>query len=372
MRHRLRTAAGAVLTLLAVLAPAARADERTDTIVAALRSDPVFVSTAVSRAVPVADLARLRRTVENAPFSVYVVIAPSFGEQTGLETLDSLPDLLHDGLDRDGLYLAVPGGSASGIAVQAFGVRARADLRALPSDVFDDRRGQRAAQLADYAVALATTGRRDPRPVPSEQSDEGGPGTLAALGVGLGVGGAMFVAAAWPWLVGCRRRRRAALVASSRATPIDPDLERERAQAGVLRLSGKLATADAPPAAAFDAYAAASKLVAEGEDPITFVAASTLVDTGEWLLAGSDARSCFFDPRHGEGTTATRWRLGEEEVPLLACKACARQVAQDRTPAALDDRGRPYFERDTLWARTGLGALDDGLAQRVLAGEWRR
>jgi hypothetical protein len=47
-------------------------------------------------------------------------------------------------------------------------------------------------------------------------------------------------------------------------------------------------------------------------------------------------------------------------------------VAKGRAPAALQDRGRPYFERDTLWARTGFGALDDDLPARVLAGEARR
>ncbi len=375
MRHRLRTLAGSVVAALAVLAPVAGADERTEIMVEALRQDPVFVSTALSRAVPRADLDDLRRAVKDAPFPVFVVIAPSFSQEAGLETLDALPDLLHDGLDRDGLYIAMPGDYAAGIAVQAFGVQTKTDLRTLPNDIFDDRRGSRAAELATYALSVAVTGRREPKPIPSEQGGPGGFQTLAAIGLGLGVGGCAFAYSGWPWLVGRRRRRRTATdepVPPSRTTPIDVDQERERAQAGVLRLSGKLASAGSPPAAAFDAYAAASKLLAEGGEPIALVAAATLVDTGEWLLEGSDARSCFFDPRHGEGGSQTRWRLGGEEVPLPACAACARLVARELAPAAVEDRGRPYFERDTLWARTGLGALDDGLAGRVLAGEGRR
>lgn len=362
-----------MLVLLAVLVPAAGADERTDLMVDALRRDPVFISSSLSRAVPAADVRALRQAVRAAPFPVFVVVAPTFSKQAGLESFDSLPDLLHDALDRDGLYIAIPGGSPSGIGAQAFGVRVRTAVRALPQDVYEDRRGTRPAEIAAYAVRLATTGRRDPRPVPSEQgrsrdADAGSP--LGAIGVGAGVGGVAFIVTGWPWLAG--RRRRSAPVAPARSTPINGALERERAQAGVLRLSGRLAKAGSPPPAAFDAYAAASKLVAEGRDPITFVAASTLVDTGEWVLAGSSARSCFFDPRHGEGKVSTRWRLGGEEVPLPVCAECAKDVARDRAPAALEDRGRPYFERDTLWARTGLGALEDGLAEQVLAGKWRR
>ncbi len=362
--------------LLGLTVPAAGADGRVDAMVEALRDDPIFVSTAVPRAVRAEELVALRRSVRAAPFPVFVVIAPAYSDEPGLATLDALPDLLHDGLDRDGLYIVANGSYEPGTFAQAFGVPSRTDLRGLGSNVFADRRGRGAVGRARYALSLVTTGRRAPLSILSEQSDGADePRTGAAVGVGLGIGVLAFVGSGWPYLTGRRRRRQAArakLAPRPRVTPIDAELERERAGAGVLRLSKALAANDAPPAAAFDAYAAASKLVAESGAPITFVAASTLVDTGEWLLAGSDARSCFFDPRHGEGSASTRWRLGGEAVTLPVCRECAAHVAAERAPAALDDHGRPYFERDTLWARTGLGALEDGLAQRVLAGEGRR
>ncbi len=98
----------------------ARAEDRVDAIVEALRADPVFVSGATSRSVPPAEVAELRRAVAAADFPAFVVIAPSFAEEPGLATLRALPDLLHDQLERDGIYLVVDLGSTA--YAQAFGV----------------------------------------------------------------------------------------------------------------------------------------------------------------------------------------------------------------------------------------------------------
>ena len=83
----------------------AAADERVDGFAHALRADPVVVSSALTRAVPPAEVAALRRTVEAAPLRTFVVVAPSFGGEPGLETLRALPDLLHDRLGREGSIL---------------------------------------------------------------------------------------------------------------------------------------------------------------------------------------------------------------------------------------------------------------------------
>jgi hypothetical protein len=81
---------------------------------------------------------------------------------------------------------------------------------------------------------------------------------------------------------------------------------------------------------------------------------------------------CFFGPLHGDGVEPTRWSMGERTVEIPACGSCAGAVREGLAPDGLLDRGRPYWERDTLWARTGFGALEDDLADRVLAGAARR
>lgn len=349
----------------------AQADERVDSLVAALREDPVVVSSAMVRAVPAADIAALRRTVAAAPVAVFVVIAPSFAGEPGLETLRPLPDLLHDGLGREGIYVAVD--QQAFAYAQTFGVQPRFELGGLLGVVAGDRPGARPAQAARYAVQLLSTGRRTPAAA-RQQPQESRSRTLPVLVAGLGAGGLGFVVVGWPWLVGGRRRAAAAARPAQAAlcAPVDPQAVREQALEELADLSAALAAAGAPPAAAFDSYAAASKVLQEHCRPIDLVAALELARRGRAELRGAWRAPCFFDPRHGAGTRRTRWRLGREDTDLPACRRCAGAVAKGRVPAALEDRGRPYFERDTLWARTGLGAIDGDLPARVLAGEQRR
>ena len=110
--------------VLALDAAPARADERVNGMVKALRADPVFVSSAAVRSVPPAQVRALRRAVAAAaPLAMFVVVAPSFGDEPGLGTFHGLPDLLHDRSERDGIYLAVDLGPNA--HAQAFGVQAR-------------------------------------------------------------------------------------------------------------------------------------------------------------------------------------------------------------------------------------------------------
>ena len=372
---RARTILPVVALALALCLPAtpARADPRVETIARALRTDPVFVSSATTRSVPPAQVVALRRAVAGAEVPVFVVVAPSFGGEPGLGTLRSLPDLLHDRLGRNGIYLAVDLGPSA--YAQAFGVEAGFGVDGLDSAVYRDRPDAGAGEAARYAVSLLTTGRR--RAVPrrgGEESVQAGP--VVAAGVGAGALG--FALAGLPWLAARRRRRQpppAAPAAPAAGAPaLDPRALRDQARAKLAAVSGALASADAPPAAAFDAYAAASKLLedADEDDSLGHLGALELARRADAALRGRPHTPCFFDPCHGAAKTRTRWRLGGEEADIPACRSCARRVAKGRPPLALQDGGRPYFERDTLWARTGFGALDDDVAARVLAGEARR
>ncbi|HYI17856.1 MAG TPA: hypothetical protein VD836_04060 [Solirubrobacteraceae bacterium] len=354
----------------------ARADERVNAMARALRADPVFVSSAAIRSVAPAQVRALRRAVAAAPVPTFVVVAPSFGDEPGLGTFHGLPDLLHDRLERDGIYLAVDLGPSA--HAQAFGVEPRFELDGLTSAVYRDRPDAGPGEAARYALALVTTGRRAPvARIPDETVR---PAPVVAAGVGAGALG--FVVAGWPWVAGWRRRRRerpaaaqlAGAAAPSLAPALDPRSLRDQAHGDLAALSAALAAAEAPPPAAFDGYAAASKLLedADEDDALSLVAALELTRRADATLGGRPRGPCFFDPRHGVAKTHTRWRLGDEEADIPACRSCARRVAKGRAPQALQDSGRPYFERDTLWARTGFGALDDGWAARVLAGEARR
>ena len=358
-----------VMTLvLGLAASSARADRRVDGLVAKLRADPVVVSTALTRSVPPREVAALRRVVAAASVPLFVVVAPSFSGEAGLQTLDALPDLLHDGLDRDGIYLATD--RSGSVYAQAFGVRPRFSLRDLPGTVHDDRPDAEPGEAARYAVRLLTTGRRAPVAKRPREPEEGSVQGLAVVLAGLGGGTLAFVVTGWPWITAARRRSTAVPVVAPAG--LDSTALGEQARAALVELSGALAAADGPPPPAFDGYAAASKLLEDAHGPVEFVAALELMRAATGALTGRPGPPCFFDPRHGAGTKRTRWRLGLHDTRIPACGACAKAVAQGRTPPALADRGRPYFERDTLWARTGFGAIDEALPARVLAGEARR
>jgi len=237
---RARTILPVVALALALCLPAtpARADPRVETIARALRTDPVFVSSAITRSVPPAQVAALRRAVAGAEVGVFVVVAPSFGGEPGLGTLRSLPDLLHDRLGRDGIYLAVDLGPSA--YAQAFGVEAGFDVDGLGSAVYRDRPDAGAGEAARYAVSLLTTGRR--RAVPrrgGEESVQAGP--VVAAGVGAGALG--FALAGWPWLAARRRRRQpppAAPAAPAAGAPaLDPRALRDQARAKLAAVSGR-------------------------------------------------------------------------------------------------------------------------------------
>ena len=359
---------------LGVLAAPAQADERVDTIVRALRADPVYVSSSLSRAVPPAQVAALRRAVADSPDPAFVVVAPSFGEEPALGTLRALPDLLHDRLDRDGLYLAVDASSSA--YAQAFGVQPATDIDRLFVDVSRDRPDATPGEAARYALALLTTGNRAPVPRrPRHYEDT--VNALPVIAAGVGAGALGFGVIGWPWLVGLRRRRAqrarggagARAGARRRSTPMRCAPTRTRSSPSSPPRSPSRRSRPTPPSTPTPRRRSCSR-TSRGRSSCSPRSSSPAPAARR--CGGKARRPCFFDPRHGAGTNATRWQLGTQETDIPACRACAQAIEQDRAPLALQDDGRPYFERDTLWARTGFGAIADDLPQRVLAGEARR
>ncbi|MEA2155812.1 MAG: hypothetical protein QOE11_1952 [Solirubrobacteraceae bacterium] len=380
-------AAGAACCLLALsvggsTARAADGDPWLAGLASRLRADPVVVSDSVSRAVSPREVARLRAAVRAMPVPTRVAIlsGPSSDLEVTGPSLFDLPQLLAGAIDRPGLYVAAD--ADDDILGRVHLAAAAVHPRVAPEDVEgaaleDVVPETRTVARILYSLRVAATGARPLRGAAEralaaqsrDLADGGGLSTAAALAIGFGGGGGLL-AFAIPTAVWWRRRPR-----RPRPERVQPLVREPAAQiageAGdaVARLAAAIAAAQQPVDAAFDLYAAASKADREARSPIDSVGALVLAQDGEDALAGRPRRRrCFFDPGHRGQTAPTRWRRGDEEAEVPACPRCTDALRSGRAPDTLGDRGRPYYERDTVWGRTGLGAIDDDLAAKVLAG----
>jgi len=369
-------AACAAASLLACAAPAHAADPWLSDLAKRLRAEPVQVSDSVPRAVSAGEVSGLRRAVEAMAFPSYVAILSgdpnTFG--VGGYRIHELPELLAGAVDRPGLYVVADGGDDYGtFEVAAVGVRPRVPDDEISSAVRRDVvSGARPADRIRYALRVAETGARpDKDSVDPDRYDESEPIATEDI-VAAGFAGAGFLAALAIPTVKWWRRRPLLPGHTRRRDPIvrEPDDDvAEQAAAAVARLSAAIAAAQQPSDEVFELYSAASKADREARSPVDHLGALLLARAGETLLAGRrPRRRCFFDPLHDGTTRDTRWRLGSEETEVPACNRCVRRLKAERMPDTLGDDGKPYFERDSVWARTGFGAIDDELAARVLSG----
>ncbi len=410
---RLIGVAVALAALLAGALPAAAATLPKD-IAAQLRRSPLVVDPSLAEAVPAAQRRAVLRAIEAAPYPVWVVLVPiTAGDRYGGDAGRFL-GVVHGRLGRDGVYVTVSGRLLSH---RAFGVddehpdlNQASTVGNFESGVYDEpqiakvRRFVEALRAPDLAARYARTEARLRRqreeslaPPPPAAADgeeqDGGVGWLLPVAVltalGAGAGGA---------LVHRRRRRHA------RPAPADEPLIPARvfqhahsAQAGELREQIEerlIAFADridrtGTPASdtaqerqqhALAAYAAARRVLASEPRMVDLVGALVLVEDGSRALAAAEALEasrpaprtaplCFFDPRHPGSTLPVDWPGG---LTVPACATCRAALRANRPPDALLDDGRPWFETDSLWARTGFGVFAPDLAQRVGRGELRR
>lgn len=128
---------------------------------------------------------------------------------------------------------------------------------------------------------------------------------------------------------------------------------------------------------ALDGMTGARRRLTPDAPTVDLVGVLVLVDRARRLLARAAALDagrrppapeplCTFHPLHGRAASTVDWR---PDLRVPACAACAADLQAGRTPDALRDGDRPYFEADTVWARTGFGALSDDLLGRVSRGE---
>jgi hypothetical protein len=385
-RRRWSSVASCTLALTLLAAPSASAaDASADPWLAAvareLRGDPVYVSDSVSRAVSARDVTQLRAAVAAMPVPTRVAILsgpPNNFDVEGASLFD-LPELLAGAIDRPGLYVVVDATDDGFGSVHMTAVGAR--TRVAPADVEravgrDVPGTQRIVTRVRYALRVAATGARPLRGVADRAlardlatEDKNPNATEDAVAIGfMGVGSvAGFV---WPTLRWWRRRPRRARPARLEAVVREPDADiAARARDAVAQLSAAIDAAQQPPDEAFELYSAASKAESEARTPVDHVGALVLAQKGAATVAGDvPRRRCFFDPDHRGKVTLTRWRLGHKEAEVPACPRCVRRLRAGRAPDSLGDDGKPYFERDTVWGRTGFGTVDDDLAATVLSG----
>ncbi|WP_028659605.1 hypothetical protein [Nocardioides insulae] len=176
-------------------------------------------------------------------------------------------------------------------------------------------------------------------------------------------------------------------VSAARTTP-DRDAERERSSALLTALAEDLAAysdrgADPTSAERLQAAVLAREVaepLLDSGDVLDLVGAGVLARIGRREVSRARGRArtpyrpCFFDPRHPSGTRKAEWRFGDATVEVPVCPRCLQALERDRWPDPLTPpSGRPYYDGDTVWARTGFGALTDDLAGAVArAREGRR
>lgn len=403
-----------VLLLLLLLGMPVQALAATpEELTAALKEAPFYVDPALADAVPAAKRRAVLQAIEKAPIPVFVAFVPlTAGDRYGGDG-ERFLDVIHGRLGQDGVYVTAEGGllryDVYGIDREKFEFSKASTVANFEADdrdepdidkavrfvgaIDDPRVVARAEKINERFEAEAAERDASPlRPFGSASREgEGGPGVgvvLLAVVVLLVLGG----------LVVRRRRRRHARPAeeepliprrvfeharSAQAEELREDIEEQLVAFSEeidARPTPRTAGGTAAQQAGLDAYTAARRVLQSGPGMVDLVGALVLTHDGARALAEAQAleagrkpprpvRLCFFDPRHGAAVGVVERGFA---VAVPACAECQRALRAGGSPSPLLDDGEPWFERDSLWAKTGFGVFSDKLATRVLGGELRR
>ncbi|KAB2346491.1 hypothetical protein [Actinomadura rudentiformis] len=150
-------AACLLVVVCAAIPASASPSARADQLAALLRRDPVYVTDHAPRALPADAAARVKRSVARLGVRTFVVVTPvTYGEDQGPEELISL---LHDRLDRDGIYIVVsPNGSGGEVRQFGTGRTLNADDAWIAADL-EMPYDAGAVAVIDRFVEIALSGR---------------------------------------------------------------------------------------------------------------------------------------------------------------------------------------------------------------------
>lgn len=358
----------------------AQAQDRTAFFAEQLEASPVYVSDSVTRRIDDADRKALLREVKAMPFPTFLVVAPDFTSEQVYG--DDRLALLRDALGKDGVYITTD--DRGRLDLSAYGVqlptRAHDIFMATSYDLDRDApgmdkiryalalaRGEPRLPRAQRAVIPPSEGGPEPTPYQSEPDDDDEQMSSAALG--FSILGSFFLGLTLAAVGLERRYRRRRRRGRRKATSVPAADVRTRAVNAHAKLARDIARRRAPSERALDLEVAAAMALERGK-PIDDLGALVLAQRGRDALAGKERERCFFDPRHKGWATPTRWQAARGSIEVPACKACAEAVAAGRAPESLWDGDRPYWQRDTVWARTGFGALRQDM-RRALAEDRR-
>jgi hypothetical protein len=363
----------------------------------------------------------------SADYPVYVALVNHVPGLQAQDPNGELASLLHARIGKDGLYVvsADPDVGLVGWQTYGAGVPAKYDLYGVNKPPDDGEYAPRQSAAGEVAELVATAA-NDARPLPDEQLEDYRTGDLwvqAASGqareidpptsgtyavvttsIALGLTVTAFVvlraAARWRELAPAAAPRRAV---SRRPSP--PERRQPPRPGGWLRASGPevraavdrelddLAAAvekahrkGRPPAPEAMQTVEGSRMTAEAvladlpaliadRSPalLDAVGALVLVRTARRALDtpdGAPYRPCFFNPCHGRGDHTLEAPAGTEEVEVPVCRMCRRDADRPERfePLLVDTRWgrpRPYYDGDSVWARTGYGAFSDELWRAV-------
>lgn len=378
-------------------------------IAAALRADPVLVDPLFGNGRTAEVDAALTEVVDGLGFPAYVVLVPRPEGLSGSDPDGELATLLADRLGGDGLFVVHtdPAGFADAMLsagdVPDHHVVYSAELELDPDrSSYDDLTA--AGRIARDLELVAAGGRmtqeeydayaseavwQDPAPWDLDY-DPPGPGTYAALTTFafVAVAGVVWLllrnVARWrstaPGARALERRRQGRPAHETEG----PAQVRARAERELDALAQRFAAGPVVPGdrqvlldGSYDtARAVLAHTGTDDRDLDDLAGALVLTRVVDRALRGRGKdsppyRPCFFDPRHGEGVRRRTLPVGDTQLTVPACRRCGHTRGDALDPMSVPrgplGRERPWYEHDTVWARTGYGAFVDDLWRHVTA-----
>ncbi|MFG2287822.1 hypothetical protein ACGFOU_17395 [Streptomyces sp. NPDC048595] len=371
----------ALVAVVALLAPGARAAGGLDEAAAALKKGPVYVDPRAADQLSAGQADALAKKIKDADKPIFVAVLPRAAEyQPGTLLAD-----LRTKVGISGVYAVELGD----------GFNAGADPRVMSRDSVRNLVGS--VKRSDYTVAerlnsFVDTAEQSARGhAPSSWGDTGGAGGFDT-GTAIGLGVLVVVGGGGAYAIARRNRRRRAeeeraaledlrVVVDEDITAFGEELDRLDFHPGE---PGADDAMRADYSHALDAYETAKSAMAAAEHPGDVRAVTQALEDGRFSLATLAARRtgkqlperrppCFFDPRHGPSVVDAAWApAGGAERTVPVCAADKSRLDDGREPLARTvrtERGdRPYWEAGPAYGPWAGGYFGGGLLPGLLVG----